>query len=125
MAIAEMFYWWYAKGWRVFIARSRAWFLSVSDFFSMDSLIRTLFKPYRQISAETTSSGSLDLRFHMFIDRLVSRMIGFCSRLILLLVGVIIMIFAGLFDLILIILWPVIPFLPIAGIVMSIVGIGI
>ena len=105
--------------------RSRAWFLSVSDFFSMDSLIRTLFQPYRQISAETTSSGSLDLKFHAFIDRLVSRMIGFCSRLILLLVGVIIMVLAGLFDLIFIVLWPVIPLLPIAGIVMSIVGVGV
>ena len=37
MAIAEMFFWWYAQGWRVFISRSRNWFSSLSDFFSMDS----------------------------------------------------------------------------------------
>ena len=66
MAIAEMFVWWYSRGWRVFVASLKNWFMGVADFFSMDSLIRTLFKPYRQISAGTSSSGSLDLKFQMF-----------------------------------------------------------
>ena len=123
MAIAEMFFWWYAEGWRVFISRAKNWFGSVTDFFSMDSLIRTLFKPYRQISAATTSSGSLDLRFHMFLDRLISRCIGFVSRLILLLVGCLIMLFGGLFCFILIVLWPFLPFLPVAGLILGIMGI--
>lgn len=89
----------------------------------MDSLIRTLFKPYRQISAGTAATGSFDLKFQMFLDRLVSRLIGFMSRLVLLLAGVIIMIFGGLLCLILIILWPFIPLLPIAGLIMSIMGV--
>ena len=123
MAIAEMFIWWYTRGWRVFIERSRVWFSSVTDFFSMDSLIRTLFKPYRQISAnEKSSSGSFDLKFQMFLDRLVSRLIGFASRLILLLLGVVIMIFGGILCILLIILWPLIPLFPIAGIILSITG---
>ena len=125
MAIAEMFLWWYAQGWRVFVQRSRGWFSSVTDFFSMDSLIRTLFKPYRQISANTVSSGSLDLRFQMFLDRMVSRMIGFFTRFLLLLVGAVIILAGGLLDLVLIVIWPVIPFLPIVGIVMSIVGVAV
>lgn len=123
MAIAEMFFWWYAQGWRVLISRAKNWFGSVTDFFSMDSLIRTLFKPYRQISAETASTGSLDLRFHMFLDRLVSRCIGFVSRLVLLFVGCLIMLFGGLFCLLLIILWPFLPFLPVAGLILSIAGV--
>ena len=125
MAIAEMFFWWYAHGWRVFISRARSWFSSLTDFFSMDSLIRTLFKPYRQISAGTTSSNSLDLKFRLFIDRSVSRLIGFISRLILLLAGCLAMLICGLLCLILIILWPFIPLLPIAGIILSLVGVTI
>lgn len=126
MAITEMFFWWYSRGWQVFISKARTSLTSITDFFSMSSLVRTLFKPYRQISAETaSSSASLDLKFHMFLDRLVSRFIGFLSRLILLLAGTLIIIVGGIASLILIILWPIIPMLPIIGIILSIVGLAI
>ena len=101
------------------------WFARVADFFSMDSLIRTLFKPYRQISAGTSASGALDLKFQMFIDRTISRLIGFVSRLILLLAGCVIIVVGGLLGLILTILWPVIPLLPAIGIILSVVGVMI
>ena len=90
----------------------------------MNSLIRTLFKPFRQISADTASSdSSLDFKFHMFIDRLVSRIVGFFSRLFLLIIGCIIIILGGAVSLVLIILWPFIPLTPIAGIVLSLMGV--
>ncbi len=90
----------------------------------MNSLIRTLFKPFRQISADTAkASSSLDLKFHMLIDRLVSRSVGFVSRLILLLAGCIILILSGLLSLILIILWPFIPLTPIIGITLTVSGV--
>ena len=124
MAIVEMFFWWYTHGWRVFVDKIFGFFSNITDFFSMDSLVRTLFKPFRQISAESASSGtSLDLKFHMFIDRLVSRAVGFISRLVLLLAGTIIIIFGGIVSVILIILWPIIPFMPIAGIILAIIGV--
>ncbi len=124
MAIAEMFFWWYSHGWKVFIEKIRTWFSNVTDFFSMSSLLRTLFKPYRQISAATArGDASLDLKFHMFLDRLVSRLIGFFSRLIILITGTIVIIFSGILSLITIILWPIIPLLPIAGIILSVIGV--
>ena len=124
MAIAEMFLWWYSSGWKVFISKLKTTLLSITDFFSMSSLIRTLFKPYRQISAETASeSASLDIKFRMFIDRLVSRTVGFFSRLTLLLAGVIIIILGSIISLILIILWPLIPLLPVVGIVLTAIGV--
>ena len=126
MAIAEMFLWWYMHGWSVFIQKIRVHLTNIIDFFSMSSLLRTLFQPYRQISAETASAdSSLDLRFHMFIDRLVSRFIGFTSRLVLLITGAIIIIFGGIVSLILIILWPVIPFMPVIGVLLAVIGVTI
>lgn len=126
MAITEMFLWWYSHGWQTFIAKARNSLASITDFFSMSSLIRTLFKPYRQISAETASgTTSLDVKFRMFIDRLISRCVGFISRLILLLVGTFIIIIGGIASLILIILWPAIPLLPIAGVILTIMGVTI
>lgn len=126
MAITEIFFWWYISGWNVFIKKVRNWFSSVADFFSMDSLIRTLFKPYRQISAETTSdSGSLDLKLHMFLDRLISRIVGFFSRLILLITGTILISIIGIASLVLIVLWPILPLLPVVGIILTIIGLTI
>ncbi len=124
MAVAEIFLWWYAAGWRTFIQKNRNAISSITDFFSMSSLVRTLFKPYRQISAETANANSsLDLKFHMFLDRLISRFVGFCSRLILLLAGSVIILIGGVFSLILIILWPFIPLLPIVGIILTVMGV--
>lgn len=124
MAIAEMFVWWYSGGWKAFIAKSRTALSHVIDFFSMSDLIRTLFKPFRQISAESaSSSSSMDLKFRMFLDRLISRCIGFVSRLILLVTGSIIILLGGILSIILIILWPFIPLLPIAGIALSVMGV--
>ncbi|MBQ3474008.1 hypothetical protein IJH24_01070 [Candidatus Saccharibacteria bacterium] len=126
MTLAEVFFWWYAQGWKVFIEKIRIGFSSITDFFSMDSLIRTLFKPFRQISAETAGTdASLDLKFQMFIDRLISRIIGFSSRLILLVIGLFIIVVSGILGLLLIILWPLIPFFPILGIILTIFGVNL
>ncbi|MBR3137925.1 hypothetical protein IKG41_01085 [Candidatus Saccharibacteria bacterium] len=124
MAITEMFLWWYSRGWGVFVDQLKNYFASIVDFFSMDSLFRTLFKPFRQISAESASANSsIDLKFQMFLDRLISRTVGFFSRLILILVGVILMICGGVLGLVLIVLWPIIPLLPIGGILLTILGV--
>ena len=124
MAIAEIFLWWYAHGWLIFIQKIRQSLATITDFFSMSDLIRTLFQPFRQISAESASSdSSLDLKFHMFIDRLISRLIGFFSRLIILIVGTIIIVVGGILSLILIIFWPIIPLTPIIGIVLAVMGV--
>ena len=124
MAIAEMFLWWYSRGWSVFAQKIKIALSNITDFFSMSDLLRTLFQPFRQISASSaTADSSLDLRFHMFIDRLVSRIIGFFSRLLLLIAGTLIIIVGGIISLVLIILWPVIPLAPIAGIILAIIGV--
>lgn len=126
MAIAEMFLWWYAHGWQIFIQKIKQFFIDIADFFSMDSLVRTLFQPFRQISAGSASSeASLDLKIQMFLDRLVSRVVGFFSRLLLLLAGCIIIVIGGVISLVIIVLWPILPFAPIVGIVLTIMGVGL
>ena len=124
MAIAEMFLWWYARGWLIFLQKIKSSLSNVADFFSMSDLVRTLFQPFRQISAETASTdSSLELKFHMFIDRLISRFVGFFSRLILLLAGTVIIIIGSALSLLALILWPLIPLAPVAGIILAIIGV--
>ena len=122
--VFEILTWWYLAGWRAFIEKLRGWLSGITDFFSMGSLIRTLFKPFRQISADSAdANSSLDLRFHMFVDRLISRIVGFFSRLILLAVGCFFIIFGGAFSLLLILLWPLIPLFPVAGVFLFFLGV--
>lgn len=124
MAFAEMFLWWYAHGWSVFLQKVKIFMSNIADFFSMSDLVRTLFQPYRQISAESASAdSSLDLKFHMFLDRLISRVVGFFSRLTLLIAGTIIIIFGAVLSFLAFILWPLIPLAPIAGIVLTVMGV--
>lgn len=106
------------------MSKLKLYLSGITDFFSMGSLVRTLFKPYRQISAESAGeSASLDMKFHMFLDRLVSRLVGFFTRLILLFAGIFIIIVGGIVSLALIILWPFIPLMPIAGVVLAVMGV--
>lgn len=123
MAITEMLSWWYTAGWNVFVYKLKSLFSSLTDFFSISSLIRTLFQPYRQISAGSAAKdASLDSKFQAFIDRSISRFIGFSSRFLILITGVIIIIVSGIIGLITIIIWPLIPLIPIVGIILTTIG---
>ena len=123
MAIIEMLSWWYTAGWSVFVHKLSDLFASLTDFFSISSLIRTLFQPYRQISAGSASKdASLDSKFQAFIDRSISRFVGFFSRFLILITGVIIIIASGILGLITIIIWPLVPCIPIVGIILTITG---
>ncbi|MBQ6461062.1 hypothetical protein IJJ36_01350 [Candidatus Saccharibacteria bacterium] len=123
MAIIDMLSWWYTTGWGVFTRKLGNLFASLADFFSISSLLRTLFQPYRQISAgETSANASLDSKFHAFIDRLISRCVGFVSRLLILVVGFIIITVSGTIGIVTIVIWPLIPCLPIAGIILTCTG---
>ena len=124
MVIVKMLSWWYVSGWSLFVKKLGVRFANLADFFSMSSLLRTLFQPYRQISADAAATdSSLETKFHAFVDRLVSRCVGFVTRLILLILGVIVMILTGIIGLVMVIAWPLMPFLPVAGIVLTCMGV--
>ncbi len=124
MAILEMFTWWYVSGWGVFLQKIRIFLGNVIDFFSMSDLLRTLFQPFRQISAASASAeSSLDLKFHMFIDRLISRLVGFFSRLVLIFAGVLIICIVGILSFVLVVLWPLVPLTPLAGLILAFTGV--
>ena len=126
MVVIRFLSWWFTSGWKVFVRKFRGIFLNLADFFSISSLLRTLFQPYRQISAGEPSSGSsMSLRFQAFIDRSISRLVGFVSRFILILVGFILMVISAVSGAALIVIWPLVPFIPVVGIVLTIMGVKI
>ncbi|MBP3899625.1 hypothetical protein J6D24_02375 [Candidatus Saccharibacteria bacterium] len=118
MFLVDLFSWWYFRGWGVFFEDFKKRLVDTVDFFSMKDMILTLFKPYRQIAAgasETILGGAL--------DRLISRMVGFFARVVILIAGCFVLILEVFCGIALVIVWPIVPLLPVAGIILSVMGV--
>lgn len=121
MILSALFSWWYTVGWADLAKRAGARVDRVLGFFSVGLLARTLFSPFRQISAGRVR-GSLDVQVRAFADRLFSRIFGAFIRSVFIVVGFVLAVFAGLLGVIQLIVWPLVPVLPLAGLVLALWG---
>jgi len=121
MAIVGILLWWYTDGWKQLLRRIQARMVRWFDYFSIDILIRTLFAPFRQISAGRVD-GSIDVQFHAFVDRLVSRMIGMFVRSIMIVIGIVAIVLAAVFGCVQVMAWMIVPSLPIVGLILTLLG---
>lgn len=93
----------------------------IMDAFSIDLLLKTLFAPFRQIS-NTNVDGPIGVRLRAWFDKLISRMIGAVVRLLTIMAGVVVLFGALIWGLLVLVIWPLIPLLPIFGAVLSFTG---
>lgn len=121
MFIVGILSWWYTAGWRQQFVNVQARLSRTLDYFSIDLLLRTFFSPFRQISAGRVT-GSLDVQVRAFFDRLVSRLIGAMVRGAIIVLGTLWIICSTLISGSLAVLWLVVPLLPIAGVVVAMIG---
>lgn len=121
MFIVGLIGWWYGPGWRQRVSLVGERLAATLDFFSIDLLLRTLFSPFRQISAGGVR-GPLGVQLRAFFDRLLSRLIGAGIRLVLILVGSLALVATVLIGGLVIILWAVVPLLPIVGFMLLLIG---
>ncbi len=116
-----MFSWWYGAGWKrvgqILIEK----LASTEDFFSIDILLKSFFAPFKQISSSSSRGGNLQVKIQELFDRLFSRFFGAIIRTFIILVGVGWILLQAIFGLLVLIVWPVMPFLPIVGIILMFV----
>ena len=86
--------------------------MGVYDYFSLDLLLRTLFSPFRQISAGKVR-GPIGVQLRAMVDNFISRVIGMVVRSIVIVIGVVVLAVACVLGAVRIALWPFIPALPI------------
>jgi hypothetical protein len=91
------------------------------DYFSIGLLLKTLFSPFRQISAGQVR-GPLAVQMRAFFDRLISRLIGAMVRITIMIVGLVAIFFSVIIGVIGLILWAFIPLLPIVGLILWLIG---
>lgn len=116
-----MFSWWYGAGWERCIASVKANLLGLYDYFSLDLLVRTLFAPFRQISAGQVR-GPIAVQMRALLDNLISRVIGAVVRTTVLVIGSLMLLVACVVGAIRIVLWPFVPALPLLFISFVVAG---
>lgn len=121
MFILGMLSWWYGAGWRQRAYMLRERLLATMDYFSIDLLIRTLFSPFRQISAGKVR-GPIGVQMRAFFDRLISRAIGGMIRSFMIVFATVAIALYALIGCFMLALWAVVPLLPIVGIGLFVVG---
>ena len=116
--------WWYSRGWSYFAHTLVEKLRNIADFFSFSVLIRTFFAPFHQISTvEDDPYGGPMHYLSVFFDKLLSRTIGAIVRLFIMIFGIIAFILDAILSLILVIIWPALPILPAACVVLCIMGV--
>jgi len=119
MLAFSMIQWWYTRGWKLSSAQLGSRFKNAADFFSLRLLVGNMFAPFRQISAgETTSSPSMWLS--VFFDKLLSRVIGAVVRFLLLIIGIITIVIQAIGGILLVVLWPLIPFAIVGCVILTV-----
>jgi hypothetical protein len=119
--LMAFFSWWYTEGWQRQVKAVENRLLGIIDTFSMDLILKTLFAPFRQISAGSVS-GPIGLQLRAFVDRLVSRGIGAMVRTIVLLTGCIVIFFSTIVGGLYLLVWPFVPLLPVVGFLLAVSG---
>jgi hypothetical protein len=109
MLVVGFLQWWYGPGWRDagnrLAIKMRETYLN----FSIPSLLRTLFAPWRRIS--TPPGSSLEQRLRAILDNAISRAVGFTVRILAILAASAMLIFFAVFGGAFLLLWPVLPLL--------------
>ena len=121
MFLVGIISWWYGDGWKGQLLRVRDRLVATARFFSIGQLLDTLFSPFRQISAGGTS-GSIATQMRAFFDKTLSRIIGAIVRLFTILAGIIILTVQALYELIILIMWLILPLIPVVGFIAFAIG---
>ena len=124
MFLVGIFQWWYSNGLLQYIRQSFLGVLRTADFFSVGLLLRTLFNPFRQISAAPVG-GALSVQLSAFFDKLFSRAIGAVVRSMVIIVGLLMILLRFLWMIVGIIMWLALPLMPFIGIILWQMGVSV
>ena len=121
MFIVGILSWWYGAGLMARVTAVQAKIASIMDYFSIDLLLRTIFSPFKQISAGSVS-GPIGVKLRALLDRIFSRIIGAVVRSMLIIVGTVGIILTIVLGSLLILSWLLVPVIPFAGVILTLIG---
>lgn len=122
MIVADLLGWWYMHGWtwclkQVFLVQSG----KISNFFSISDLLKTLFAPFRQDSLQT-KNAPIGIKLQVLGGNIISRFLGFFIRIFIVGLGILVLLFNGILGVFLMVLWLILPLIPIIAVVLFLTG---
>jgi len=111
MFMLDLFSWWYGSGWTGILSSTRRRLAGLAEMFSIATLLRTLFAPWRRII--TYPGASIDTKLRALGDNFISRCIGFTVRFFVLLAAAVSFVFLCVAGVLELVLWPLLPLLAI------------
>ena len=124
MFLVGIFQWWYGNGLLQYIRQSFLGVLRTADFFSVGLLLKTLFNPFRQISAAPVG-GDLSVQLSAFFDKMFSRVIGAVVRSMVIIIGILMILLRFWGMIVGMIMWLVLPLMPFIGIILWQLGVSV
>ena len=112
MLFTDFLKWWYGPGWSLRLKMLVDHVKNLESFFSIATIFKTLFSPWRQNITTARPDQSLNDKMSALVDNLVSRVVGFWVRLFVLIAALIIIIVVFLLNLLYTIIWPLMPVSP-------------
>jgi len=116
--LIEMLRWWYGPGWANAAKRIKTRSLGVAQSFSMGTLFKTLFAPWKRIQY---SGKSFDAKMQAVLDNLISRMVGMTVRFGVLFGAIVATSGTFAISVIIVCIWPLVPLLIIYSILRGII----
>ncbi|HUD10244.1 MAG TPA: hypothetical protein VMR28_01070 [Candidatus Saccharimonadales bacterium] len=110
--------WWYGQGWSQVASSIPRRLHATIKLFSADTLLRTLFAPWRRIVSYP--GKSLSDHFRAMIDNIISRIVGFLVRLSVLISAVLALVIITVFGVIELVVWPLLPLAAVASLIKGI-----
>ena len=111
----DLFVWWYGNGWTGVLHATRRRLISLGAAFSIATLLKTLFAPWKRII--TYPGAGLDAKLRALGDNLISRSVGFMVRIVALLAALVSLVALSVIGLAELIVWPLLPLAAVALIV--------
>lgn len=121
MVIVGIITWWYSAGFVQALRSVGVRLAGLFDFFSIDLLFKTLFSPFRQISAGSVD-GPLGVQLQAFFDKLISRLIGAVVRTVVIFVGIVCLVAMLVLSAFYLLVWLLMPFIPLVGLTLALTG---
>ena len=118
--VFELFRWWYGSGWAQAGRNISHMTAGVEQMFSINILLRTLFAPWRRIVS--LPGRGLDSKIQAMFDNLVSRLVGFMVRFLVLIAASVTLAVVFLFGVVMVVIWPAIPLGIVYCIARSVIG---
>lgn len=118
--LADIFGWWYSQGIREFLVYLKAFFLKITDLFSVKMLLKTFLAPWKR-DIVSLEGLPFNLMIRVIIFNLVARLIGAVIKTFILFIYFLALAIFLSLALSLVLIWLLLPLISILGIIFGIV----